>query len=77
MHRFKAETGWTVIERIRWLRVRGARSLLSVSEASVKETASRLGFSSPFYFSKVFKEVAGLTPRDFLRQQHRGGGALG
>ncbi len=28
----------------------------------VKETADRLGFSSPFYFSRVFRAVYGVPP---------------
>lgn len=70
-HRFKAETGMTVVERIRWLRIRAARALLGRRGASVKSAAAELGFSSPFYFSKVFKEIAGILPQAYLRKQAR------
>ena len=70
-HRFKAETGMTPIERIRWLRVREAKRLLSREAATVKSVAAALRFSSPFYFSRVFKEVTGSTPQDFISQQRR------
>lgn len=67
-HRFKSETGMTLVERIRWLRVREARLLLTRRGADVKSVAQRLGFSSPFYFSKVFREVAGITAVEYLRR---------
>lgn len=67
-HRFKSETGMTLVERVRWLRVREARLLLTRRGADVKSVAQRLGFSSPFYFSKVFHEVAGITAVDYLRR---------
>ncbi|HYF52614.1 MAG TPA: helix-turn-helix transcriptional regulator [Planctomycetota bacterium] len=70
-HRFKAETGMTPIERIRWLRVREAKRLLSREAATVKSVAAALRFSSPFYFSRVFKEVTGSTAHDFIAQQRR------
>lgn len=68
-HRFRAETGMTVVDRIRWLRIREARGLLGKPGASVKSVAQTLGFSSPFYFSKVFKEVSGISPLGYLKRQ--------
>ncbi len=35
----------------------------------VYEVADRLGFESAFYFSKVFKKVEGLSPRDFIQSR--------
>ncbi len=67
-HRFRAETGMTLVERIRWLRIREAKARLADRGATVKSVASSLGFSSPFYFSRVFKEVAGMTPELYLLQ---------
>ena len=64
-HRFKAETGLTVVRRIRWLRIREARRLLLRPDANVKSVAYQLGFSSPAYFSKVFTEVAGIAPMSY------------
>lgn len=73
-HRFPKEAGMTVVERIRWLRVREARRLLARRGASVKRVAEQLGFSSPFYFSKVFREVSGVPPRAILERAGRATG---
>lgn len=37
-------------------------ALLHDEQLSVKETADRLGFSSAFYFSRVFRKVFGMPP---------------
>jgi AraC-like DNA-binding protein len=71
-HRFRAETGLTLSERVRWLRVRAAKARLGDADASVKRVAGELGFSSPFYFSRVFSEVTGMTPSAY-RLALRGG----
>lgn len=67
-HRFSAETGTTLVERIRWLRIREAKLRLAEPLATVKTVAQSLGFSSAAYFSRVFKEVAGVTPDDYQRR---------
>ncbi|MEK7412198.1 MAG: helix-turn-helix domain-containing protein, partial [Planctomycetota bacterium] len=54
--------------RIRWLRIREAKNRLAEPEATVKAVARSLGYSSQFYFSRVFKEVAGMTPEMYLDQ---------
>ncbi len=36
---------------------------------NVSETAYRTGFSDPNYFSKVFKNTYGMTPREYLAKQ--------
>jgi AraC family transcriptional regulator of arabinose operon len=70
-HRFRAETGMSVMERVRWLRIREARRLLAEPEATVKGVARRLGFSSPFHLSRVFRAVTGVTARDYMARQRR------
>lgn len=48
-----------------------AKSLLLEQDMKIYEAADRLGFESAFYFSKVFKKVEGISPREFI-QQHTG-----
>jgi AraC family transcriptional regulator len=37
----------------------------------VKEVAARVGFPDPYHFSRCFKSVHGVAPRDLLRYQQR------
>ncbi|HWA09829.1 MAG TPA: AraC family transcriptional regulator [Opitutaceae bacterium] len=39
----------------------------------VKEVAARVGFSDPYHFSRCFKSVHGVAPRDLLRYQQKNG----
>jgi AraC-like DNA-binding protein len=68
-HRFRAETGETVMARVRWLRIREARRLLAEPGATLKDAARRLGFSSAFHLSAQFRRLTGVTPSEYMRQQ--------
>ncbi len=46
-----------------------AKRLLLYSNMTVKETAYYLGFDDPAYFSRLFCQSIGLSPRDFRKQQ--------
>lgn len=58
----KAMTGKSPVEFIRSTRLAYAKLMLSDSSLSVSEVAYRVGFSSPSYFSKCFKEEFGSLP---------------
>ena len=44
-----------------------AKVLLLEKDRKIYEVAEQLGFESAFYFSKVFKKVEGVSPRDYVR----------
>ena len=46
-------------------RMKKARLLLLTTDLKIYEIADQLGFESAFYFSKVFKKVTGVSPKDF------------
>lgn len=48
-----------------------AAELLMERGGLVKEVSERVGFADPFHFSRVFKSVHGIAPRDFLRSLGR------
>lgn len=55
------------------MKMREARRLLEIGDFRVNEVASRLGFSSPFYFSRRFRTFFGVSPSEY-RQAAEGGG---
>lgn len=59
----KAMTGSTPVEVIRISRLRKARQLLSSSHKTVAEISYEVGFSSPSYFTKCFKDYYGKIPK--------------
>lgn len=52
---------------IKSFRLKKAAELLKSSTASITEIAYEVGFTSPQYFAKCFKDVYGMTPREFSR----------
>ncbi|MDR2053415.1 MAG: helix-turn-helix domain-containing protein [Treponema sp.] len=46
-------------------RVEEAKKLLGETNLRIYEVAERVGFSNPHYFSKVFKEFAGISCKEF------------
>ncbi len=63
----KALTGLTAHELLRNYRLKRAAQLLR-SGVSVSETAYQVGFESPAYFSKCFRQLYQLSPRAFAAQ---------
>ena len=55
------------------MKMREAKRLLEVGDLRVNEVASRLGFSSPFYFSRRFRTFFGMSPSE-CRQAGEGDG---
>jgi len=64
----KSETGKTAIDQINLFLVEEAKSMLLAPKASIKETAYNLGFEYPQYFSRMFKNKTGFTPKVFIIQ---------
>lgn len=58
----KALTGHSPVEMLRKARLMRARHLLQTTEKSVSEVAYAVGFSTPSYFSKCYKEEFDLQP---------------
>lgn len=58
----KALTGYSPVEILRKARLMRARHLLQTTDKSVSEVAYAVGFSTPSYFSKCYKEEFDLQP---------------
>lgn len=50
-------------------KVEAAKEMLQQGKLKIYEISDQLGFESPFYFSRVFKKVTGLSPRDYASQK--------
>jgi two-component system response regulator YesN len=54
-------------EYITQLKIQKAKHLMVNSNMKIYEIADKMGFESAFYFSKVFKKVEGISPRDYMQ----------
>lgn len=74
LHRkLKALFGITSTEFIKTQRLKLAKDLLlSQSEISISQIGYSVGFNNHTYFSKVFKEVYGSSPSNFVKNHKKG-----
>ena len=63
--KIRALTGMAPADYLRWVRLNRATELLRQGER-IGDVIYKVGFNSPSYFSKCFKERFGCTPRDYL-----------
>ena len=62
-----AYTGLTTTSFIRSQRLKQALHILKTSDASINEVAYAVGFNTPSYFIKCFKEVYKKTPAEYFQ----------
>lgn len=62
--KIKALTNYSPVELIRNLRLKEARNMLLTTDKTVSEIAYAVGFSTPAYFTKCYREAFAETPSD-------------
>lgn len=50
-------------------RIERACAMLSTTDCTVQEVSNSVGFDDPFYFSRLFKEVKGVSPRRYAARE--------
>ena len=62
---FKRETGASLVEYIRDIRIRHSISLLRDDSLKLYHIALKVGFTDANYYTKMFKKVLGVTPSEY------------
>ncbi|MEQ8515354.1 MAG: AraC family transcriptional regulator [Chromatocurvus sp.] len=70
-NRYKALTGYSPIKHFLHLKMEAACRMLDTSPRSVGSIAEELGYTDALYFSRAFKGVVGLSPRDYRESVRR------
>lgn len=71
----KKETGKTALEHVHFFLIGEAKHLLVDPQLNIQSVAYKLGFESPHYFSRLFKDKVGLSPLHYRKQvleKHKG-----
>lgn len=66
LHRiFKSVTGMSLQDYLTDYRIRQACILLQTTDLSVRVIAHSVSFSDPLYFSRLFRQKKGISPREY------------
>lgn len=63
--KIKELLGQKPVDFIREIRIKRAMQLLSLGQMNVTEVAYACGFTDPKFFSKTFKKMVGVSPKDY------------
>lgn len=61
-----SESGF--VEFVTATRISAAKELMASTDMKIYEISNLVGFDSAFYFSKVFKKLEGVSPRDYIQR---------
>lgn len=62
---FRKKTGFAPIEYFNHLKIQRACQYLHFTDLRVKEIAGKLGFEDPYYFSRLFTKLMGMSPNQY------------
>lgn len=67
---FKSSTGFPPIEYFNHLKVQKACQYLLFTSLRIKEVAMQLGMEDPYYFSRMFTKVMGVSPAQYRERKN-------
>lgn len=68
--KFKELTDSSPIQHFINMKIQQACFQLDNSENTIKEIAESLGYNDPYYFSRLFKKVVGMSPKNYRDSQY-------
>ena len=63
--KFKKEVGCTITDYINQKRVKASLILLVTTNLPIGEVAEKVGYINENYYSRIFKKLQGMTPREY------------
>lgn len=66
---FKSQVGCSILEYIRNIRLEQAKLILQHSDKNASQVAKNVGYHDRTYFSKVFKQIIGVSPNEYRRKR--------
>ncbi|SIR31323.1 response regulator transcription factor [Halanaerobium kushneri] len=68
-HLFKEKSGISFTEYLNQLRISEAKKLLRNKGLKIYQIADQTGYNNPYYFSRVFKKVTGISPTEYRKSK--------
>jgi two-component system response regulator YesN len=70
-HIFKEQMGVTIINYLTSVRIERAKQLLLATDQNCTEICFEVGYNNQSYFTRTFKGLVGMTPRQFKARNQR------
>jgi YesN/AraC family two-component response regulator len=70
-HIFKEQTGITIIDYLTKVRIEKAKQLLMFTDKNCTEVCFDVGYNNQSYFTRTFKELTSMTPKQFKKSNQR------
>jgi two-component system response regulator YesN len=70
-HIFKDQMGITIIDYLTGVRIERAKQLLLATDQSCTEICFEVGYNNQSYFTRTFKDLVGMPPRQFRVSNRR------
>lgn len=67
---FKKKTGYPPLEYFNHIKVQKACQYLHFTNLQIKEIAYKVGICDPYYFSRFFSNIMGLSPLEYRHRKH-------
>jgi AraC-like DNA-binding protein len=67
---FKRKTGFSPIEYFNHLKVQKACQYLLFTNLRIKEIGEKVGISDPYYFSRMFTKIMGMSPKEYKDKRY-------
>ncbi|TBN06871.1 AraC family transcriptional regulator [Hyunsoonleella flava] len=69
--KFKRETGYSIMVFFNLKKIQKACEYLNYTDMSIKEISYKVGFDDPLYFSRIFKNFMGKSPRHYKQSKRK------
>ena len=70
-HVFKEQMGTTLIDYLTHVRIERAKQMLLATDQNCTEICFEVGYNNQSYFTRTFKDLVGMTPRQFRAKNQR------
>jgi len=67
---FRSKTGSSPLQYFNNLKIQKSCQFLYFTDRNIKEICTELGFEDPYYFSRLFKKLMGMSPANY-KTQHK------
>ena len=67
---FRKKTGYPPLEYFNHIKIQKACQFLHFTNLQIKEIAYKVGVNDPYYFSRFFSNIMGMSPMEYRNRKH-------